>query len=47
MQSGGQQSDQTSNLFWMIILVIILGGLAWWAWHSYIVQYVFDTKLIT
>jgi intracellular multiplication protein IcmP len=46
MQSGGQQSDQTSNLFWMIILVVILGGLAWWAWHSYIVQYIFDIKRV-
>ena len=46
MQGGGQQSDQTSNLFWMIILVILLGGLAWWAWHSYIVQYIFYIKRV-
>lgn len=45
MRNGGQtQSDQTSNLFWMMILVIILGLGAWYFYHQYITQYLFYIK---
>jgi intracellular multiplication protein IcmP len=46
MQNGGQQGDSTSNLFWGIILIVILGLLAWWAWHTTLVTYLFYIKRV-
>jgi len=46
MRGGGQQSDQSSNLLWGIVLAIILVFLAWWVWHAALVRYIFYVRRV-